>query len=141
MSRLLKKGIWPIALVICLGIVVWLSRSGEASPVPLVSTLEKNGYRIEVRTLEARSSPMEEKQFLVTVTDVGGANVEATSIQIKSWMPKMFCGIFTAKVERSSQGSGYEGTLVPVMSGRWVAETRVRIGSDEFVLLHDYKVV
>ncbi|THF76365.1 FixH family protein [Cohnella fermenti] len=141
MARMLGRGIWPIAIAICLGVVVWLSRSEAASPAPLISTLEKDGYRIEVRTLEANSSPMEAKQFLVTITDSSGADVEAASIQIKSWMPKMFCGIFTAKVVMNSQGSGYEGTLVPVMSGSWVAETRVRIGSEEFVVVHDYEVV
>ncbi|RUS46883.1 FixH family protein [Cohnella sp. AR92] len=140
MKRPIRRLAWPLSIAAILGIVFWLIGQQRTSALPLESALDTGSLRLEIVTLTAHSSPMEESHFLVRITDSNGLPVEADKLQIKTWMPKMFCGIFTAGIAPGGENGQYDAVVLPVMRGRWVAEANIQVGKETYKLQHEYVV-
>ena len=139
MVRLLRRFSLPVAIVFAIGILVWRYQAALANTLPDTSILENDRVQIEVESFAADGVAMQEHVFRIEVKDTEGIPTEGAEVQMKLFMPSMFCGEIPATVASSGSGQ-FEAKGVPVMSGRWEAKTVIYIGAERYEVDHAFKV-
>lgn len=140
MGPLLRRTAKPMALVFAIGLALWYVYSSRASALPSESSTLDGEYRIVVRSPSISLAMMEPSRFIVEITDRSGSPVRAEQLELKYWMPNMFCGVFTAEAAETDRSGEYTATVIPVMTGKWVLEAKIAIGDKEAVVRHPFEV-
>ncbi|WP_217594300.1 FixH family protein [Cohnella sp. GbtcB17] len=136
---LLRRTLRPMALVAAVGLALWYVYSSRASALPAESSALDGEYRITVRSPAHSPAILEPSRFVVEIADRSGLPVQAEKLELKYWMPGMFCGMFTAEAGKTGQAGVYEAAVIPVMTGRWVMEARIEVGEKEIVVRHPFE--
>ncbi|MFD0669916.1 FixH family protein [Cohnella sp. GCM10027633] len=132
-----KRLLFPCSLAIVIAVMIWQYKASDANAYPVESAYRDDAIEIRVRTEDAPARLMQEATFLIQVNDSSGAPVNDADIHVTIRMPSMFCGEFRAKVAFKGDGA-YEAKAVPVMSGRWEAETIVTTGDSSYTVMHRF---
>lgn len=139
MLRAIRRLGIPLCIVLALGAFAWQYRSASAGSLPASSTYDDGNIVIRVHSNPEGARAMREQWFQIEVNDANGKPIEGARIETTLRMPKMYCGEFEASIV--SDGSGlYEATAIPVMTGRWEAETVVKIDDERYVVKHPFLV-
>lgn len=135
----MKRMIYAIVMIVVVLLVRQQIRTTSATSLPSSTVFDQANLRIIVQSVSVDHSPMKEQSFDVIVADADGAPIHGADVRMEIKMPKMLCGIFPATVREVGQGT-FEATVVPVMKGKWEAETSVRIGKEDYTIRHSFAV-
>lgn len=121
------KASWGIALLIGVLAVSFTLRYGgivDSRSDQSVYTHQEMRMELEMETDAASIQSMEEVVFLLRATRPSGEPISGATVHIRVSMPDMLCGILPGDAVETAPGH-YRITVLPVMPGRWQAETQL----------------